>query len=120
MRAVLEGVLALIVTYPADHWRPTVPALTAVIAYIRREPVRVATAVLVAVVVAVSLVTGTPIAAILGQVAALVASLESVRRVVAPMVKVVLLEDDLKADAAALGDDNVTGEPPAPAVEPAE
>lgn len=68
----------------------------AILAAIKRNPVRVATAVIAAVVVGVSLATGTPVAVILAQVAGVVATLEAVRRKVAPMVSVVVHAADLE------------------------
>jgi hypothetical protein len=65
------------------------------IAYAKREPIRVATTLLSAALLAVALLTGTPVAVLVGQVLAAVAVLEKVRVAVAPLAKVIVHEDDL-------------------------
>lgn len=73
--------------------------LSSLLAYAKREPVAIAAFLLAAVIVAVSLVTGVPVAAILGQVAAVVALFVKVRSTVAPMVDVVVHSSDVPAGA---------------------
>jgi hypothetical protein len=80
------------------------------IAYAKREPVRVATLLLTAALLAASVLTGTPVAVLVAQVLAAVAVLEKARAAVAPLVKVVLHEDEIHDDLVIADDEDPLAE----------
>lgn len=85
--------------------------MPAILAYIKREPVRVATIVVVVAVAVISMTAGVPAEAIVAQVVAYAAVLERVRKAVAPMVNVIVHAEDLQpADLS----DPTADEAPAP------
>ena len=72
-----------------------VPPLSSLIAYAKHEPVRVVTAAIAAALFALSILTGTPLAVLVGEVLGTIGLLEKVRKVVTPMAEVVVHAHDV-------------------------
>lgn len=73
--------------------------LSAIIAYIKREPVRTAALILALIVIGASVVLGVPVSAVIAEVVSAIAVLEKVRDAVTPVITEVL--DDVQAVEAA-------------------
>lgn len=76
--------------------------VNAFLAYAKKDPVRVASLVLAVIICAASFLTGTPLAVILGEVAAAAFALEKVRAAVTPTLEVLLHRDDVPPNAVPL------------------
>lgn len=79
--------------------------LKSILAAVKRNPVRVGTAVIAVVILVVSFLTHVPVVAVILQLAALVATFERVRASVTPYVSEVVKD--------------ITGDPAAPVTPPA-
>ena len=73
--------------------------LNVVLSYAKREPVRTAAAAILVLLLLVSMLTGTPLAVLVGEVVGALGLLEKVRAAVAPMGSVLVHIDDVPPGA---------------------
>lgn len=93
LRDFVAGALPALVPFPPlPPWRL---ALSALLAKLKKEPVRAAALVVVVLLVVGAQLAGVPVPVLLGEVVAAVAVLERTRAAVAPLIDVVLHADDV-------------------------